>query len=141
MRWPSLSSRMQHREQDNAELKERLSKAEGQVREREQARLAADTQARASESARSDLERALTRLEQKVKEQDAIAQQLQGATRAQEAAQQAQQQTIAELRNTVAERDRALAASTAQQAERAKQLAESRGNHCRPSDQSQGRGE
>ena len=73
---------MQHREQDNAELKERLSKAEGQVREREQARLAADAQARSSESARSDLERALTRLEQQVKERDAIAQQLQGATRA-----------------------------------------------------------
>ena len=29
-----LESRMQHREQDNAELKERLSKAEGQARER-----------------------------------------------------------------------------------------------------------
>ena len=124
-----LESRMQHREQDNAELKERLSKAEGQVRECEQARLAADAQARSSESARSDLERALTRLEQQVKERDAMTQQLQSAMHAQETAQQAQQQaqqqTIAELRNTLAERDRALAALTVQQADRAKQVAES----------------
>ena len=56
-------------------------------------------------------------------------QQLQAATRAQETAQQAQQQaqqqTIAELRSTLTDRDRVLAALTVQQAEHAKQLAES----------------
>ena len=119
-----LESRLQHRETDNADLKERLSKTDGQLRERQQTVGALEAQVVGLESVRSDLERAMTRMEDRVQESDLRLREMEASALTAEARARQQQLELDKLRDEAAQRDARTATLTAQLAQRDRELAD-----------------